>query len=357
MELEAGRRARRSSSNCRAARWLDATIAWATRLAYREAWLLTLASVVAAGFIDRLSGTGVWIGPLYLLILCLPAWSLGWREALLTGVLCVGCSILANGTAGYPLGGAAVAWNLVMRLLSVAMIVTLMVGVRRSHDREWLRARTDGLTGALTRHAFLEQTAALRGSARSGILAYIDLDGFKQINDRHGHAAGDDLLRSFAAEVEANIRTTDAFARIGGDEFLIYMPTGDAIEGRALAELLHKRLNGLTLPHAVRCSMGVVLIKGMTRGIEESHVGLADRLMYEAKAEGGGLRLAAPEGAENGDGPEGGLAATSPPAAERSRHRALPFRRGSTKLSSPAWPAAPTRSDAGHSRSTHRASA
>jgi len=64
-----------------------------------------------------------------------------------------------------------------------------------------------------------------------GILAYVDLDGFKQINDRHGHAAGDEALQAFASGVRDLIRSDDVFARIGGDEFLLFLPVDSEAEG------------------------------------------------------------------------------------------------------------------------------
>ncbi|QCB41475.1 diguanylate cyclase [Sphingomonas sp. PAMC26645] len=65
-----------------------------------------------------------------------------------------------------------------------------MSGTRRSHDREWNRARSDPLTGLVNEQAFYDNATAAAKVQQWGILAYVDLDGFKQINDRHGHAAG-----------------------------------------------------------------------------------------------------------------------------------------------------------------------
>lgn len=280
----------------RGEQWLDALIAWATRLSRQRAWTITLLAAAVALSTSHLIGPEVWFGPVYLLIVCLPAWSLGWRAAFVVGFACASTSIALHGLNAYPVGEVAIAWNLAMRLLAVSIIVILVRGFRRSYDREWQRARSDELTGALSKQAFHERVAVARRRGEWGLLAYVDLDGFKQVNDRYGHAAGDEVLRRFARGVAEHIRPTDVFARIGGDEFLLYLSLRDRAEGELLAERLHARMNFvLTLiPHPIRCSTGILLLEPEDSGVTEADIARADRLMYEAKECGGaGLRIAA----------------------------------------------------------------
>ena len=122
-----------------------------------------------------------------------------------------------------------------------------------------------------------------------GILAYVDLDGFKQINDRHGHAAGDEALQAFASGVRDLIRSDDVFARIGGDEFLLFLPVDSEAEGYELATTLHLRMNCLQTTFALGCSIGALVLDLSETAIHKDHVSLADRLMYEAKNEGGAI--------------------------------------------------------------------
>jgi diguanylate cyclase (GGDEF)-like protein/putative nucleotidyltransferase with HDIG domain len=104
----------------------------------------------------------------------------------------------------------------------------------RNHDvhrRELDRAsRTDPLTGCLNRRGFEERLdAELSRADREGgaaTLLLLDLDGFKAVNDRHGHAAGDELLRWVAARLDREVRTEDAVGRLGGDEFAIVLAGG-----------------------------------------------------------------------------------------------------------------------------------
>lgn len=104
---------------------------------------------------------------------------------------------------------------------------------------------TDELTGLPNRRAFetfmQAELARARREKRSGMLAFFDLDRFKAINDRHGHAAGDAVLRQVALRLQPIARATDCLARLHGDEFVLAMP--GAVAGQAetrLAELVSR---------------------------------------------------------------------------------------------------------------------
>ncbi|PTW44183.1 diguanylate cyclase (GGDEF)-like protein [Sphingomonas faeni] len=269
--------------------WLDALIAWTTALSRVQAGTLTAAAVVVVGFADSATGNALWFGPIYLLIVCIPAWTLGWREAALTSAACVAVSLAANGLEAYPLGQTAIAWNMAMRILAVTIIIVLMSGTRRSHDREWNRARSDPLTGLVNEQAFFDNAGAAARHGAWGVLAYVDLDGFKQINDRDGHAAGDEALRAFANGVRDLIRSSDVFARIGGDEFLLFLPVDTEAEGYRRAKTLHLQMNCMQTPFALGCSMGALVLNLSKTGVDKAQVGVADQLMYQAKNEGGAI--------------------------------------------------------------------
>ena len=280
---------------------LDALIAWTTGLSRTQARAVTAAAIVVVGLADGATGNALWFGPIYLLIVCLPAWTLGWREAALTSAACVAVSLAANGLEAYPLGQTAIAWNMAMRILAVTIIIVLMSGTRRSHDREWNRARSDPLTGLVNEQAFYDNAGAAARHRAWGILAYVDLDGFKLINDRHGHAAGDEALRAFASGVRDLIRSSDVFARVGGDEFLLFLPVDSEAEGYRLARTLHLQMNCMQTPFALGCSIGALVLNLSETGVDKAHVGVADRLMYQAKNEGGAIwirTLGVPEGGD-----------------------------------------------------------
>lgn len=275
-------------------RHLDGSIGRATRLSRTQVLIVTMGMIAATGLADRLASPDIWFGPVYLLAILLPAWALGWRSGIVAALGCATVSISANGLHLYPLGGLALAWNMAMRLLVVVTIVGLMGGCRRSYDHEWRQARRDGLTGLLNKQAFYEEAATPRRRQAWAILCYVDLDGFKQINDQHGHAAGDEVLQLFAEGVRRQLRADDVVARIGGDEFLLLLPVRDEADGQRLAGQLHARLNAILdrSLYPARCSMGVVIMPPRSDTLGAADVRLADRLMYEAKKDGAGLRTA-----------------------------------------------------------------
>lgn len=156
-----------------------------------------------------------------------------------------------------------------------------------------LMAAHDDLTGLLNRRhmqVLLEQEA--QRSLRSGqgfCLALLDMDHFKRVNDQHGHAAGDAVLRAFSDTAQTVLRRSDVLARWGGEEFvLLQSDTGIAL-ARATMERLRERLAKLDLS----CGDDLLQIS-FSAGLTEHHSGesvtqtleRADRLLYDAKAQG-----------------------------------------------------------------------
>ncbi len=169
--------------------------------------------------------------------------------------------------------------------------------------RETLRnglrlAVTDPLTGLHNRRfamASLRRIASqARASGRSFALMLLDLDRFKQVNDRHGHGGGDIVLREVAARLRSEIRGADLLARIGGEEFLIVVPDTYVNQARRAAERIRRRIieNPIRLPRSdsplfVSLSIGVALGGGSEAapGVEEL-IEQADRALYAAKSHG-----------------------------------------------------------------------
>lgn len=153
---------------------------------------------------------------------------------------------------------------------------------------------TDELTDLLNRRGF---DAILRRNLLSaarydeaGILAYLDLNGFKKINDDHGHPAGDDVLRAVGRYLQQNIRATDYAARLGGDEFAVLFVRAQQAPARERARQLVRGLNKLTIaaksgPIVIHASLGLAFYNGNTE-VEEL-MERADRAMYADKSKGG----------------------------------------------------------------------
>ena len=188
-------------------------------------------------------------------------------------------------------GAAGTAGVLVIALLSYILITNLR------HRRELLRLATeDHLTGMPNRGRTLElAAAALQAAAeqrRPLTVAVIDLDHFKTINDRCGHATGDHVLREFARVSRGSLRSTDILGRLGGEEFLLVLPetTLDA----ALASVERLRVLALAIqvpcadqeaPLRVTFGAGLATTAEGGRSLDEI-IARADAALYEAKNEG-----------------------------------------------------------------------
>jgi len=151
-------------------------------------------------------------------------------------------------------------------------------------------AKTDELSKLLNRRGFYdvirrEISSAIRYE-ETGVLAYIDLDGFKQINDSLGHAAGDEVLCAVGRQLGTNIRATDFAARLGGDEFAILFVRADHIPSRDRARAMLSELNDLKVPWkgktiSVHASMGLANYDRDTAF--EELMAQSDRAMYREK--------------------------------------------------------------------------
>jgi diguanylate cyclase (GGDEF)-like protein len=159
-----------------------------------------------------------------------------------------------------------------------------LYNARRLDEHEH-RSRRDALTGLRNYREFRETLGALLSSgdereARQLSLVVIDLDHFKDVNDRHGHAAGDRLLRSAAAALTAVCRVGDRAFRIGGDEFALVLPGADRGQARIVAERAQAAIDRLA--GAIGASWGVAATPadGVTR---DELMAAADSAMYKRK--------------------------------------------------------------------------
>lgn len=193
--------------------------------------------------------------------------------------------------------------NIGFLALGILALPALSIGmVMLAHDRMAERlerwANLDELTGALTRRAFIARAEALLGEAsatgRPLSLAILDIDHFKSINDAYGHAAGDDVLARFGRLVSVNVRTTDLFGRLGGEEFAVLFPgTGrgdaltriDALRAKARADQRVAARHGASTP-----DRGVTFSAGIDEYRSGDSLALlmarVDTALYAAKTSG-----------------------------------------------------------------------
>ena len=161
--------------------------------------------------------------------------------------------------------------DMAIALVAAAVLNGYQVRLIRQHleleQQLRLRADVDALTGVATRTRFLEQARQLLADAiTSGqvlSVLYLDADHFKQINDRHGHAAGDATLRHLGERLRAHLRHEDLIGRIGGEEFAVLLPGLDAAAARLAAERLrHATASDDEATMALTISIGIATRRG-----------------------------------------------------------------------------------------------
>ena len=172
-------------------------------------------------------------------------------------------------------------WLTTMGLATGSAVVVRLLSERVERLVAELRhaAATDPLTGLMNRRAFAErcrhELARARRSGEAFATLLIDVDHFKQINDRHGHAAGDEALVDLAVTLERGLREIDTVARIGGDEFAILLPA----TGHAGATATADRLRGAA---GIPISIGIA-VYGIDGHTTDELARAADFTLYEAK--------------------------------------------------------------------------
>jgi diguanylate cyclase (GGDEF)-like protein len=152
------------------------------------------------------------------------------------------------------------------------------------------RARIDPLTGLLNRDAFMADMTRHRQGGNAGAVLMIDADHFKSVNDNFGHQAGDEALCLIGEVIRQSVRTLDLAARIGGEEFLVFLPEAGTDLPMVIAERIRagvsdlSQRNGARPHHRLTVSIGVVMQTGCMS--DHDIVAAADRNMYEAKHAG-----------------------------------------------------------------------
>jgi len=210
--------------------------------------------------------------------------------------------------------------------------VLLVEDVTARHEAERAlshAARHDALTGLPNRVVLSERLSALvgggvRAGARVGVL-YLDLDGFKDVNDAEGHAVGDGVLREVAHRLTAAVRPADTVARLGGDEFVVVCPElsgqGDlALVAQRVVDAIGAPFDAPARHHRITASAGAALAEHGDDAT--SLLARADDAMYEAKRGGGDrwssaaqpARRSGGRGAEEGQRPLAPRSARGPAA-------------------------------------------
>lgn len=271
-------------------------------------WLVSsFGMVLCVGAVDYITRTDLNLILFYLAPIGFGTWFASLRGGVGLAVLSSLISASADVVFRYQhdstgLDYAVVVWNGFMLLgTALALVITLSALKNRLEAQEQL-ARTDALTQISNRRAFFEAASLelerVRRHGRPLTVAYADVDEFKLVNDRAGHAAGDALLVAVAQTLRGATRAADTVARLGGDEFGVLLPetdaaTAEAILGRLRSQLLAAAREG---GWPVGFSIGAAVFLVPPRNVDEL-TARADELMYTVKRGAkGSIRIGVFEG-------------------------------------------------------------
>jgi diguanylate cyclase (GGDEF)-like protein len=217
-------------------------------------------------------------------------------------VASVAITVLAHRVAGEPM--LPLAWAICIACPAVLAPTfslgsfSLLIKLDHAHEQMRLISNIDDLTGAYNRRYFMDRLRAeVERSARSGFsfsLALIDIDNFKSVNDQYGHLAGDEVLRRLAQTCMAQVRSTDTFARFGGEEFVVLLPQTDTAHALQWLERLRQHVAQLRveLPGAIlgaTVSIGLATTGKVVQlpAVEiDTVLRVADEALYRAKRAG-----------------------------------------------------------------------
>jgi diguanylate cyclase (GGDEF)-like protein len=253
--------------------------------------LLGVAALTGVVYALNLKAPELRLGTLYVIPVLLAAWhdGMGWGVtfAIITSLLrfLIGVDQMSPAT---PLQVRLI--DEAAYLLVVGVAIAGLSQVRRTHAELERLATHDPLTTVVNARAFSDELAQELGRTRRYgrplALIYLDLDDFKAVNDAHGHATGDAVLRLVADAMRSAVRAADIVGRLGGDEFAVLMPETDGAVAYAAATRLASGIRTVFRgTPSVTASIGVVSVSGTEAGTDEL-LRKADQAMYEAKREG-----------------------------------------------------------------------
>jgi diguanylate cyclase (GGDEF)-like protein len=263
----------------------------------RRTGLLYGWSAVTYGFIGAMAflDGGVHSAFLFLLFLALQYVAMAYPTRGVVGFSVGAVGVVAVlGTVGSP-GTPRASSAMAALVVAIAGLLSILSARNREeaqerqdelHVRLAREASIDSLTGCLNRRSFDEVLAdelerAVRHDRHLSLMV-LDIDGFKSINDTHGHPIGDAALRSLADVLHAECRAQDLVARIGGDEFAVVLPETEPAEAEVLAERVEVAVAAIVSPLPLSISVGVA--GGSARRLDaEELVCVADAALYRRK--------------------------------------------------------------------------
>lgn len=244
------------------------------------------------GYIDYSTGYEYAFSVFYVLPISLVTWRVNQKFGYITSAISAIAWLIADLGAGHPYSQSVIPfWNSLIRFSFFIIIAFLLSSLKNALKREKELSHTDYLTTASNLRSFYEivQTEIDRTQRyqRPFTIAYIDVDNFKTVNDKFGHAEGDLVLQTVVNFLKKKLRNSDVVARLGGDEFALLFPETNQESAQTIFNNIHCSLLDEMQKYKwdVTFSIGVLTCEIAPKTTKEL-IKMADDLMYLAKSDG-----------------------------------------------------------------------
>ena len=224
---------------------------------------------------------------LYLFPIAFVTWFGGNRTGLVISIICTVFWSIHN-----PVDNSIIlAWNILSTLAVFCTVSIMLSKIHKMWENDKALSKIDPLTGVMNIRGFYElveyEISRLHREGSPFSVAYFDIDDFKIVNDRYGHKIGDELLKAVVINLVESLRKTDVIARVGGDEFAIFLPATGQNTIQVVMEKIRVRLHERTDSKRLitTLSIGVVTCTRTDCGLDDI-ISIADSLMYEVKNNG-----------------------------------------------------------------------
>lgn len=254
-------------------------------------WVSFLLILLIAG-VDYLTGDELSFSIFYLLPVILSAWYVSYAYSYTVSVMSAIAWFLIDNTSGEKYSYFVIPyWNAFVRFGFFIIVASLIRRLHKALKTLEVLAQQDGLTGIMNARTFKLGAERLFDLAvrhkRPLALGYIDLDGFKNINDSLGHDVGDQVLKAVSSVIKKRARISDLNGRLGGDEFAILLPDTTVVGAQVFFAELRESLLNMAVRHQwpVGFSIGIATFNAPSVNVDEA-IKYADTLMYEVKKSG-----------------------------------------------------------------------
>jgi diguanylate cyclase (GGDEF)-like protein len=249
--------------------------------------------IAAIGCLDFLTGYEISFSVFYVLPISLVTWLTSRRWGLIASFASALSWLSADLASGHPYSNHLIPiWNTFIRLTFFIIIASLLSALRNAYEQEHDLAHLDYLTGAMNSRNLYDlarvELDRFQRYKHPFTLAYLDIDNFKIMNDNFGHTSGDQILRLLVSCARKNIRSADSIARVGGDEFILFLPETNQESAQVALTKIHASLLKEMCQHhwPVTFSIGVLSCHTLAPSTTDELIMTVDELMYRVKNEG-----------------------------------------------------------------------